>query len=206
MKPFATVPAAKSSPATKKPAILVINGSLGGRSGNTSGFLEFLREDLRHRARVREVVLAEKRPRTNLKRVVASSDGFIFATGTYWDSWGSPMQAFLEESTEWEGSSVWLGKPAAVVVTMHSVGGKEVLSRLQGVLSTLGCLIPPMSGMCYSLSNHLALESPASGFNDDLWQPADLSVISLNLLAAVARSSQWVSWPTDKKDPRRRWL
>ena len=91
--------------------------------------------------------VAEKK---KLYAQLEKSQGFVFVTGTYWDSWGSPLQKFLENVTDLEGSPAFLGKPAIVMVLNHSVGGKGVLSRLQGVLSTLGCLIPPMSGIVYS--------------------------------------------------------
>ena len=128
--------------------------------------------------------------------------GFIFATGTYWDSWGSPLQRFFEESTSLEGGAVWLGKPAATLVTMHSVGGKGVLSRLQGVLSTLGVLIPPMSGLAYSQANHLALQS---GGDADFWRVEDLEVVAHNLLAALKLREGWRSWPVES-DFQSRWF
>ena len=94
-------------------------------------------------------------------QLLRQANGIVFVTGTYWDSWGSPLQKFLEDLTPWECSDVWLGKPAAVVVSMQEVGGKAVLSRLQGVLSSLGCIIPPCSGMVYSHVGQCALEAGA---------------------------------------------
>jgi hypothetical protein len=112
----------------------------------------------------------------------------------------------LEDATEFEASDLWLGKPASVVVTMHSVGGKEVLSRLQGVLSTLGALIPPMSGMTYSMASHLALKTPPSPFQEDLWQLRDFEILSHNLKTALGLRPKWRSWPVDEGDARRRWF
>jgi chromate reductase, NAD(P)H dehydrogenase (quinone) len=202
--------------------ILVINGSLGGSQGNTARALAPFLELLRRTCEVDEVQLAECATQSNwdarhlLKSQVESASAFVFATGTYWDSWGSPLQKFFEEVTNWEATELWLGKPAAALVTMHSVGGKEVLSRLQGVLGTLGVMIPPMSGMAYSLANQLALEnetSDAKDFQADLWQLGDLRLIAENLLTALElqglqRKSgrQWKSWPVDERDARRVWL
>ena len=203
----------------KKPAILMINGSLGGEHGNTAALEEYLLRSLFPHASCERLFLADIAARGDfgdwslLPEKIAKSDGFVFTSGTYWDSWGSPLQQFLERSTDFEGSSLWLGKPAAVIVTMHSVGGKSVLSRLQGVLSTLGLQIPPMSGMVYSLANHWALRaSQDQGFGGDLWRPEDLEVVAKNLLEALRThqnfgpSSRWTSWPVDSGDPRRRWF
>jgi hypothetical protein len=111
--------------------------------------------------------------------------------------------------TELEGSNTWLGKPAAILITMHSVGGKEILSRLQGVLSTLGLVIPPMSGMVLSLANQLAAETP-NEFADDFWQTPDLEILSHNLLEGMkarrGHPPQWKAWNVDRKDPSRLWL
>ncbi len=184
--------------------ITLIDGSLGGAGGNTAAVIAPLLEALRARAAVETLHLAaDARPLAALEPLLAASDGFVFATGTYWDSWGSPLQAFLERATGLEASPVWLGKPAAVVVTMHSVGGKAVLSRLQGVLSTLGLLLPPMSGLAYSYAGHLALERAAHA---DFWQRDDLAVVAHNLLEAARGGRDWRAWPVDGGDPHRRWL
>ena len=155
-----------------------------------------------------------------LRDLIVGSDGLVFATGTYWDSWGSPLQRFLEQATALEAEGAFLGKPAAVLVTMHSVGGKGVLSRLQGVLSTLGCLIPPMSGLVYSLATQVATRmterlaaghgdadaAAAAAHLDDFWHLDELEVVAHNLLEALAGGRDYHSWRVDGGDPRRRWL
>ena len=101
---------------------------------------------------------------------------------------------------------MWLGRPAAVVVTMHSVGGKGVLSRLQGVLSTLGLLIPPMSGTVLSLATELATSEPAAIDEvADLWTREDLDVVASNLLEAVRGGRTFTPWAVSRADPRRVW-
>ncbi len=136
---------------------------------------------------------------------MAQADGFIFVTGTYWDSWGSPLQTFLEQVTELEGTSAFLGKPAVVMVLNHSVGGKGVLSRLQGVLSTLGCLIPPMSGIVYSWVNEQILKRKSQAAKD-LWSLEDLEDIFENFQKSLESKVQWKSWSVDRKDYRKIWL
>ncbi len=189
--------------------IAILNGSPSGAGGNTWMAVQALLPHLAP-AKSQCIQLAEQDDVATIAPVLARAHGFLFATGTYWDSWGSPLQRFLEQATDLEGSDVWLGKPAAVLVTMHSVGGKGVLSRLQGVLSSFGMEIPPMSGMVYSFANQLALgagggSEDASGA--DLWQLGDVAVIAHNLVtAASAPRAGWKRWPLDRGDGRRDWL
>ena len=142
---------------------------------------------------------------------IKSAQGFIFVTGTYWDSWGSPLQLFLENVTALEGTPSFLGKPAVVVVLNHSVGGKGVLSRLQGVLSTFGCMIPPMSGLVYSwVSDQILKKNSGSqrqtNTQKDLWSLADLKDILENFQKALEIKINWTGWPVDRKDARTIWL
>jgi multimeric flavodoxin WrbA len=192
-------------------SILILNGSLGGSQGNTGHVLSRLTGFLGQQ--VDQINLADTHlALPALETRLREADGFVFATGTYWDSWGSPLQRFFEETTALEAGDLWLGKPAACIVTMHSVGGKEVLSRLQGVLCTLGLALPPMSGLTYSLANHFALQSEAAarkGFTSDLWQLTDLEVIAHNLLEALKPRETphtWRTWPVDTADPHRIWI
>ncbi len=199
------------------PRITLLNGALGGAAGNTARALNHLVKELSSHAQIRLLHLADASGPVTAQ-ILAETDGFVFASGVYWDSWGSPLQRFLEQSTAFEATDLWLGKPAAVLITLHSVGGKGVLSRLQGVLSTLGLWLPPMSGMVYSLANHLALglggsenRAAAPGGQDaDLWQLGDLAVIARNLRTALdlrAREApRWEPWPVDDGDPARIWL
>jgi chromate reductase len=138
---------------------------------------------------------------------ISKADAYVFSSGVYWDSWGSPLQRFFEHVTPLEGDACWFGKPAACLVTMHSVGGKEVLSRLQGVMNTFGLYIPPMSALTYSLASHIALRDGAGSHADDLWSLGDLKVVAHNLLAAAAQPRpSWLNWPVDRANPQRIWL
>lgn len=183
--------------------ILVLNGSPSGKKGNCARFVSALPK--LKGAKLSVVHLASEGYSSKLKKEIAKADGYIFVTGTYWDSWGSPLQKLLEDMTDLEGTEAVMGKPAAVFVLMHSVGGKGVLSRLQGVLSTFGCLIPPMSGMVYSLVSDIALQKKNS-HAADFWQKEDAELILLNLIKASEIKIDWADWPVDKKDPRRLWL
>jgi multimeric flavodoxin WrbA len=182
--------------------ILVLNGSPQGKKGNGARFLKFYVKS----ASLEIVHLAEKKNFAPVFKKLLQADAVLFMTGTYWDSWGSPLQKFLEELTPYEGHADLLGKPAACLVFMHSVGGKSVLSRLQGVLNTLGFLLPPMAGMVYSLVNQESLRRQSS-HAADLWRPEDFTALVNNLKVAAALKKQaWTEWPVDRKDPRRLWL
>jgi chromate reductase len=185
------------------PKLLLVNGSLGGRDGNTAALLDLAARHLAPKTELFRIDLAERPGFGRHAASILEADAFLFATGTYWDSWGSPLQRFLEEATESEGTGAWLGKPAAALVTMHAVGGKGVLSRLLGVLNTLGCAIPPMGGLVVSLANQMALRAEE---NADLWRPSDLEIVCHNLLEAANGGRDHRAWPVDREGYPGRWL
>ena len=142
---------------------------------------------------------------TDVRSELAWAEGFVFGTGTHWDSWSSVLQKFLEDATEAEGTKLWLGKPAACVVTEHSVGGKGVLSRLQGVLVTLGCLIPPMSGVVLSKVAQIAVRHEPEAARD-FWGAEDLKIVAHNLVEAVNGTRKWKAWAVDREEFSARWM
>lgn len=199
--------------AAHRPRILLLNASLAGDTGNTAVLFARARRLLARRALVSTVTLA---PSTSsaassfaaLRPQLAEADAFLIGTGTHWDSWSSVLQKFLEDATPAEGTALWLGKPAAVIVSEHSTGGKGVLSRLQGVLVTLGCTLPPMSGLVLSraavLATHHAPEEAR-----DFWHADDLRVVCHNLVEAAGAGPhppRWKTWPVDREDFSARWL
>jgi chromate reductase len=210
--PVAATPAAAPSPAApaRRPRILILNASLAGPSGNSARLLALLAPRLAPHADLEHAALAGPAAATfaTLAPALQAADAFVFATGTHWDSWSSPLQKFLEDATPAEATALWLGKPAVVLVTEHSTGGKGVLSRLQGVLVTLGCTIPPLGGLVLSHAAQIARENtPAGGAADDLWRPADLDLVAHNLLAAAsAPRPAYRAWPVDRADFDKPWL
>jgi hypothetical protein len=189
------------------PVVALVNGALGGRDGNTGRLARALTTLLEGRATVIEHHLAEIGPGVDWALRLKGVHGFIFSSGTYWDSWSSLFQRFLEEVTPLEGTPLLLGQPACCLITMHSVGGKEVLSRLQGVLVTLGMQIPPMSGLVYALSTALADEAGRHRWQDDFWSPSDLPILAHNLLEAMPGGERrWASWAVDRGDPAAVWF
>ena len=191
--------------------ILIFDGSLGGANGNTNAALNVFKSSVAERAELSTVRLSEALP---TREILNHADAFVFASGTYWDSWGSPMQRFFEEATELEGDPCFVGKPAALITTMHSVGGKEVLNGLHGVINTFGLFVPPFCAFTYSFANHLALKSAGTGQDTgmaaDLWRPQDLEILAENLLTAMTLTAKsrnsWRTWPVDSEETEALWL
>lgn len=186
------------------PRLLALNGSIRGADGDCGQIFDDVlgptcgmdvhRVDLAtHAGTVDEMVA-----------LVRSVDAFFVATGTYWGSWGSPLQRFFEVITPLEATDAFVGKPAACVVTMDSVGGVDVGTRLLGVFAMLGCTIPPFPIVVLSRTGS-AVQGRA-GF-DDVWQARDLEVTLHNLRTAVRRDGErYRAWPVERgRLPAGRW-
>lgn len=196
--------------------VLIINGAIGGRNGNTSMLLKKVKKTILKQHDTVRVKIIQLYPTfcwNSVKRNIKKADCLIFSTGTYWDSWGSPMQQLFEKMTILEGSNYLLGKPACAIVTMHSVGGKEVCSRILGNLVSLGCMIPPFAGFAYSYADHVAHKSRTSGKRllDDVWHIEDLETLLHNLIKAADIESKpeyrvWDFLNTTVFDPTTVWL
>jgi chromate reductase len=184
-----------------RPRILMLNGSPGGSKGNTATLLDRMAAVLTPNADPAICHLAEM-PDADWDTLLRASDGVVLATGTYWDGWGSPLQRFLEATTPLEATAAWIGKPVACLVTAHAVGGKGVLSRLQGVVNTLGALIPPFGGLVLTEAGQIA----ASAGHADMWSTDDLAIVAHNLVEACRGGRDWRAWPVDRGDPGRLWL
>lgn len=187
--------------------ILILNGSPQGQQGNGHLWIQKIVVPFLKKKKVDYKVynLVEQKNYQPLLKELLNSQGVIFVTGTYWDSWGSPLQKFLEEMTTIECHPQLVGKPVSCFVLMHSVGGKSVLSQLQGVLNTMGFLIPPLSGMVYSLLNQNSLKIKNT-HAEDFWSAQDVPIILENLLTSTKLKNTWKTWPFDKKSPQRIWL
>lgn len=177
--------------------ILALDGSLRGGAGNTGRALAFAGRTAPPCIDFKQVVLSDYAGTVEaLVDELAAADGFLVGTGTYWSSWGSPLQRFLEVMTGLECSDVFLGKPVGVVVTMDSVGGVDVATRLLGTFGKLGCTTPPLPLVVLSRIAALLQGTPS---DMDLWQLEDLEVLVANLaLAARAERPRWRTWTVER--------
>jgi len=175
--------------------IVVLDGSLHGKSGNTAGVVEELLPHLPGYFDVDWIELKDVADFSTLEERLRDAYGFIAATGTYWQSWGSPMQRFLEFATQWEGKDVFLGKPVCAIVTMHSLGGAEVLGRLQANFNLLGAFIPPMCCFVYS---HLTQMAGKNAEGNDVWNLDCLPTVAHNFQQAVDNLHQYIAWEVDR--------
>jgi chromate reductase len=80
-----------------------------------------------------------------------------------------------------------------------------VLFRLQGVLVTLGCLLPPLSGVVISKVGE-ALRARAPELCADVWGLEDVATALHNLLAMPYAPSSFRAWPVDREHYAERWL
>lgn len=166
--------------------LLVINGSIAGSKKNC-GLVADLLPKLTNMD-VTIVHLSDNPNQNELHNSIVSCDALLLMTGTYWDSCGSPLQKFLEDFSHLDGNPDIIGKPVGVVVLHHEVGGKSVLSRLQGVLSSMGFLIPPMTGIVLAR---------ASFEDKDSYWFEDLDVVLSNLQKASEHKIEWSFWPVE---------
>jgi multimeric flavodoxin WrbA len=185
-------------------SVLILNAGLGGRAGNSEVVAARAQRELSERGAAHESLLLEGAEIETTRAALDRAERFVFVSGTYWGGFSSLLQRLFEELTATEGSSVWLGKPASVLVSAHQVGAQSVLWRLQGLLVTLGCTIPPMSGVVICKTGE-ALRRLAPEQCSDVWGLEDVATAMHNLLAAPARAA-YRAWPVDAEHFRDRWL
>lgn len=185
--------------------VLIVNAGLAGAAGNSQVVAEHCSKLLARQQLSHELLVLRDATPLQVQSAMRSAQSFVFVTGTYWGSCSSLLQALLEQLTPMEGTDFWLGKPAAVLVSAHQVGAQTVLWRLQGVLSSLGCLIPPMSGAVVTRVGE-ALRARAPEVCNDVWGLDDVAVTLGNLEACLAKSRRYQAWQVDSSDYRARWL
>lgn len=147
----------------------------GGPAGDGAAIGAHLRPHLEDQARMQLVALADGPPPPDaLAALLRASDGFVLAASAP-ASGDDRLAAFLARATAFADGWTWLGKPAAVLIA--SDGGDDAHARLQGALSAMGCLLPPMSAIAYARGS----EPPR----------AELEVIVHNLLEAIGGGGGW---------------
>jgi len=184
---------------------LILNAGLGGSGGNSAVVARRCCELLGTSGAAHESLVLRDAAPGAARAALERAERLVFVTGTYWGGFSSLLQQLLEELTPTEASELWLGKPAAVLVTAHQVGAQSVLFRLQGVLVTLGCSIAPMSGVVISKVGE-ALRARAPELCDDVWGLEDVATALHNLLAMPFAPSRFRAWPVDREHFAETWL
>src|SRR5581483_5345246 len=113
--------------------ILIINGSLRGNAGNSGALAKQAACMLTNEWQQQATMLTLTAQLPTVREVyeqLCACDGLLVISGTYWNSWSSPLQRFIEVATAFENTPAFFGKPVACAVTMDSVGGMEVAARL----------------------------------------------------------------------------
>ena len=186
-------------------SVLILNAGLGGSAGNSQVIAEHAAKILRERGVRHEQLLLRDAPPGDVPAALERAERLVLVTGTYWGGFSSLLQQLFEELTPTETSRLWLGKPAAVLVSAHQVGAQSVLFRLQGVLVTFGCLLPPLSGVVISKVGE-ALRARAPELCEDVWGLEDVATALNNLLAAPYQTQAFQTWPVDREHYAERWL
>jgi multimeric flavodoxin WrbA len=186
-------------------SVLIVNAGLAGSRGNSQVVAAHCSAQLRAQGVPHEILTLRDAAPDALRAAVAGAERLVFVSGTYWGGFSSLLQQAFEELTPSEASDCWLGKPAAVLVTAHQVGAQSVLFRLQGVLVTFGCLVPPLSGVVISKVGE-ALRARAPELCGDVWGLEDVATALHNLLAVPFTASQFRAWPVDREHYAERWL
>lgn len=186
-------------------SVLIINGGLAGAEGNSQVVAARCAALLDGLGVPHDTLLLKDAAPGAARAALARAERLVVVSGTYWGGFSSLLQQWFEELTPSEASELWLGKPAAVLVTAHQVGAQSVLFRLQGVLVCFGCLIPPLSGVVISKVGE-ALRQRAPELCDDVWGLEDVATALTNLLAAPFRPGAFRAWPVDREHFAERWL
>lgn len=186
-------------------SVLIVNAGLGGSGGNSQVVAEHCRQLLSAERVPCEILVLRDAAPGALAAALARAERLVFVSGTYWGGFSSLLQQAFEELTPSEASDSWLGKPAAVLVTAHQVGAQSVLFRLQGMLITFGCILPPLSGVVISKVGE-ALRARAPELCDDVWGLDDVAIALHNLLAVPFSPDRFRTWPVDREHYMERWL
>ncbi|MBO9564766.1 MAG: NAD(P)H-dependent oxidoreductase [Niastella sp.] len=192
--------------------ILLINGSIRGELGNAGAIVQQAASYLKQKHNVSSSILTLSQLKSSIAGVydlLNSSSGFFVTTGTYWNSWGSPLQRFLEVMTAFENAPALFGKPVSCAITMDSVGGTDVAARLHFAFAGLGCWSPPCSTIVLSRTGQEAIAASVGKEddpNEDVWRLSDLEVVLDNLVTATQIKPDWKCWPHGKLSmPEGKW-
>lgn len=176
--------------------LLILNGSIRG-SKSDCNFIIDNKIKLNSDLQITKIHLAEYSGTIeDLVDHIKKADAILITTGNYWSSCGSPLQRFIEIITPLEATDVFVGKPVACMVTMDSVGGADVGSRLLSTFAMFGCTVPPFPLVVLSRTGLAVAGKPSF---EDVWQPKDLDVLVHNLCALSRLNKKlFKTWPVEK--------
>jgi NAD(P)H-dependent FMN reductase len=184
------------------PHILILNGSVRGRHGNSGALAHYASGFLVNQLHASVSVITLTEPKPDVQEVynlLTACDGFFVISGVYWDNFGSSLQQFVEVMTAFENSPAFWGKPVCCALSADSVGGQEVAARIHAVFAGLGCWSPPCASLVLSrvgLEAIAASQGKEEDPNEDVWRLEDMDVVLQNLVTATAlRNEAWVCWP-----------
>lgn len=186
-------------------SVLIVNSGLAGGQGNSEVVARHCGKLLSALGVAHEHLVLRDAPPRDVPAALERAERLVVVTGTYWGGFSSLLQQLFEQLTPSEGGALWLGKPAAVLVTAHQVGAQSVLFRLQGLLTALGCLVPPMSGVVITKVGE-ALRARAPELCMDVWGLEDVATALHNLLASAYAPAAFRAWPVDREHYAERWL
>ena len=180
--------------------ILILNGSIRGTLGNSFVLANIAKNYLEKNCSVVATIinLSEYSDTVdNIYTTIYGANGFLIITGTYWNNCGSPFQRFIEITTPLENKKHFLGKPIACLVSMDSVGGIDVINKIQTALFGFGCWSPPNSSLVISRVCE-EVKSLNNKMNIDVWGLHDIDVVLDNLvLATKTVETIWRTWEVD---------
>lgn len=184
--------------------ILIINGSIRGKLGNSGKIAKKAAEFISFQKETQCSVLTLADPMPSIKDVrglLNDSDCFLIISGSYWNSCGSLLQRFIEVTTVYENTEVFFGKPVACAISMDSVGGVEVASHIHSVFSAFGCWSPPCSTLVISRVGQEAVKATSDledDPNEDVWRLDDIEIVLRNLIVSARIKGDWEHWPNDE--------
>ena len=186
-------------------SVLILNAGLAGGLGNSHVVAAHAARILALSQVASETLVLKDAAPGEAQAALARAERLVFVTGTYWGGFSSLLQQLFEQLTPSEGSPLWLGKPASVLVSAHQVGAQSVLWRLQGLLVAMGCAIPPMSGVVITkVGEELRRRAPELCL--DVWGIEDVATALHNLLASPSAPSAFRAWLVDAEHYAERWL
>ena len=176
---------------TKPIFIVGINGSQRKHGGTVDMLEETLESARIHEAATKRLDLLDykmepyhgdykKRPDTESLRLFAEiepADGIVLATPVNWIGPTTLMKMFIDNLTYLEGEFKLQGKVAATLTHCWEDGGFTVAQDLNGILNTMGCIIPPYASNMRNKNLRKNIQT--------VWMWKDASLLGKNMVTMI---------------------